>query len=391
MRSLACTLVLFAATARAEPAVELVETAPVETTLDHADIPEAADVWQKMIAGANKTIDLAEFYVAAAPASRLTPILDGLVAAATRGVRVRLLVDDGFAKHEGAALAALAATGKLEIRRLDLHARTGGILHAKYFLVDRAEAYLGSQNLDWRSLTHIQELGVRVRVPAVVATLADLFETDWTLAGAAADTPARMHTHAPDPYPLTVGEGKERMELTAVASPAGLLPDPRLWELPRLVALIDGAKKSVRVQLLTYRADFAELDAALRRAAARGVEVQLLVADWCKRKGVVEGLQRLALVPHVAVGFLDIPPAKSGFIPFARVAHAKYLVVDGERAWIGTSNWERDYFYKSRNVGIIMGGGILPQRLDRFFAGNWASTYNERVDANAHYVAPRTH
>jgi phosphatidylserine/phosphatidylglycerophosphate/cardiolipin synthase-like enzyme len=164
-----------------------------------------------------------------------------------------------------------------------------------------------------------------------------------------------------------------------------------LWELPRLVALIDGAKKSVRVQLLTYRADFAELDAALRRAAARGVEVQLLVADWCKRKGVVEGLQRLALVPHVAVGFLDIPPAKSGFIPFARVAHAKYLVVDGERAWIGTSNWERDYFYKSRNVGIIMGGGILPQRLDRFFAGNWASTYNERVDANAHYVAPRTH
>jgi len=147
----------------------------------------------------------------------------------------------------------------------------------------------------------------------------------------------------------------------------------------------------VRVQLLTYRADFDELDAALRRAAARGVEVQLLVADWCKRKGVVEGLQRLALVPHVAVGFLDIPPAKSGFIPYARVAHAKYLVVDGERAWIGTSNWERAYFYESRNVGLIVRGGILPQRLDRFFAGNWASTYKEPVDAHAQYVAPRTH
>src|SRR5262249_6278925 len=162
----------------------------------------------------------------------------------------------------------------LEIRRLDMHARAGGILHAKYFIVDRAQAYLGSQNFDWRSLTHIQELGVRLRAPAIVATLVDLFETDWALAGGR-HAPVRLHTHASDPYPLVVGEGKERMELTPVASPQGWLPDEKLWELPRLVALIDGARKSVRVQLLTYRADFDELDAAVCRAAARGVHVEL--------------------------------------------------------------------------------------------------------------------
>ena len=70
------TLVLAASARAAPPAVELVETAPIETTLDHADIPEAADVWLQMIAGAQRTIDLAEFYVTSAVAGAgLTTIL----------------------------------------------------------------------------------------------------------------------------------------------------------------------------------------------------------------------------------------------------------------------------------------------------------------------------
>jgi phosphatidylserine/phosphatidylglycerophosphate/cardiolipin synthase-like enzyme len=364
------------ASAEAAP-VELVETAPIETSLDHADIPEAADVWRALIAGARHTIDLAEFYVTSAPGSRLVPVLDALVAAAARGVRVRLVVDDGFAKHESATLAELAATGKLEIRRLDMHARAGGILHAKYFIVDGVDAYLGSQNLDWRSLTHIQELGVRLHSRALAGALADVFATDWALAGGG-DAAARVHAHAADRYPLVVGAGKARMELTPVASPRGWLPDESLWELPRLIALVDGARKSVRVQVLTERSD--ELEAALERAAARGVTVELIVADWCKRKGCVEGLQRLARVPNLRVAFLDIPPWSGGFLPYARVAHAKYLVVDGERAWVGTSN-----------VGLIIAGGALPARLDAFFVDNWKSAYAERVDPAAQYTPPRTH
>jgi len=377
-----------AAPARAEPVVELVETAPVETTLDHADIPEAADVWRAMIAGARRTIDLAEFYVAETPASRLSPVIDALLAAAARGVRVRLVVDDGFARHEGASLAALAATGKLEIRRLDMHARAGGILHAKYFIVDGREAYLGSQNFDWRSLTHIQELGVRLRAPALAGALADVFETDWALAGGG-DATARVHAHAAQRFPLVVGSGAARVELTPVASPRGWLPDESLWARPRLVALVDGARRTVRVQTLTFGDP--ELAAALARAAARGVHVELIVSDWCKRKGCAAAVQRLAALPNVAAAFLDVPPWSGGFIPYARVAHAKYLVVDGERAWIGTSNWERDYFEKSRNVGVIIAGGMLPARLDAFFADDWNSRYAERVAARARYTAPRTH
>jgi hypothetical protein len=45
------------------------------------------------------------------------------------------------------------------------------------------------------------------------------------------------------------------------------------------------------------------------------------------------------------------------------------------RAWVGTSNWEGDYFLKSRNVGVIAEGGALAFRLRRYFDENWTSAY----------------
>ena len=167
------------------------------------------------------------------------------------------------------------------------------------------------------------------------------------------------------------------------------------WELAPILRCLDQAKKSVRVQLLTYKMVgrdkqyFAELENALRRAAARGVKVQLLVADWCKRKGTIEGLQALEPLENVEVKLVTIPPAASGFIPYARVIHAKYMVVDGMQCWIGTSNWERDYFYGSRNVGVLVEGARFAGRLERFFEDGWGSPYAAAVDPSARYEPPR--
>ncbi|MGZ4804378.1 MAG: phospholipase D-like domain-containing protein, partial [Acidimicrobiia bacterium] len=184
------------------------------------------------------------------------------------------------------------------------------------------------------------------------------------------------------------------MQVTPVFSPQGYLPDPGTWDLPRLVALIDGAKRSVRVQVLTYRAkgrdgsEFRELEDALKRASTRGVKVELLVSDWSKRPGTIEGLQALQAPPGLTVKILTIPRWSGGFIPFARVVHAKYMVVDGENAWVGTSNWERDYFTQTRNVGLIVEGAAFASRLDRFFQDNWSSPYAAEVDPKATYAPP---
>ena len=152
----------------AGPELVLVESSPVETTLEHADIPDAHEVWREMVEGATRTVDVAQFYVSNAPGSRLEPIIQALEAAAARGVRVRLLAEEKLAKQYPETLARLAARPGIEVRRVELAAfmGKGGVLHAKYFLVDGREAYLGSQNFDWRALEHIQELGLRlVRSP----------------------------------------------------------------------------------------------------------------------------------------------------------------------------------------------------------------------------------
>ena len=378
--------------ARTPGEVELVESVPLETTLDHADIPDAYEVWPAMIRGAIRTLDLAEFYLSNAPGSRLETVVQAVEAAADRGVAVRLLADASFTKRYPETVDRLAARRGITVRRFDVGPVMGGVLHAKYFVVDGRDAYLGSQNFDWRALTHVQELGVRLRDPAAAAAFEQVFAMDWALA-AGEPLPAPSPPPAP-PFFQEIAGGRP-VTVTPVFSPARFLPYPGSWDLPRLVAMIDGARASVHVQVLTYKtiardgSPFPDLDDALRRAAARGVSVQLLVADWSKRRGTVEHVQRLARVPGVTVHFIDVPPWSGGFVPFARVAHSKYMVVDGARAWVGTSNWEGDFFTRSRNVGVIVEGESFAAPLERFFHDGFAGVYAEPVDPDRVYQAPR--
>ena len=100
------------------------------------------------------------------------------------------------------------------------------------------------------------------------------------------------------------------------------------------------------------------------------------------------GLQRL-LERRSLREVTVVPPASAGFIPFARVAHAKYMVVDGQHSWIGTSNWEKDYFERSRNVGLLIDGQRIGAQLDSFFVSNWDSPYAQLVDPTKSYAEPR--
>jgi phosphatidylserine/phosphatidylglycerophosphate/cardiolipin synthase-like enzyme len=382
--------------ALAQAQLSLVETSPVETTLDHPDIPEAHQVWVEMIAGSEQRLDLAQFYISDQAGGRLEPVLDAIRAAAKRGVQVRILADAKFHRTYPETLDALAKKRNIEVVIFDVEAHMGGVLHAKYFLVDGREAYLGSQNFDWRSLEHVQELGVRTDQPELVRGLVDIFEADWALAGGTPREQAFAPPAEPYAFPVTISLEGGDVHATLAASPTGWLPDEQLWDLPQLVALIDGAQERVRIQLLNYKTSdyqgryFDELDAAIRRAAARKVHVEILVADWSMKRWTIEGLQSLQCMPRIEVKLVTIPEHSAGFIPFARVVHAKYLVVDGERAWLGTSNWGRDYFHASRNVGLVVDGAVFASQLDGFFEDLWSSEYALTVDPGASYEAPRT-
>lgn len=370
------------------PAVRarLVESVPSETTLNHRGLALARDVWPALIDGARRTIDVEQFYVSDAPSSAMSRVVEALERAARRGVRVRLLVDEQFFPKYPEPASGLAKLPGVTLRRIDMKRLTGGVQHAKLFIVDDEDLFVGSQNFDWRALEHIQELGVHVHGDALAREAQRLFSADWALAAADAKTPPSVPPGARPVRARVLGD--EGARITLLASPSSLLDHRDRDELSALVRALDGAARTIRLQVLTYQAayrdgaPFLELDRALRRAAARGVGVEILVSAWAVAHAD-RGLAQLARTPGVRVRVLTVPPHSSGPIEFARVAHGKLLSVDGSTAWVGSSNWEGDYFTRSRNVSLLITGGRLAQEVERFFLENWASPYAAPFAATA--------
>src|SRR6187200_643354 len=116
---LLCLLTSIPLRAGAQEVFELVESAPVETVLDHPDIRDAWQVWPEMIDGAKKTLDFAEFYASDDPDSRnsrLVPVIQAVERAAARGVRVRFLAEKVFQKTYPEILASLGSKPGIEVR-----------------------------------------------------------------------------------------------------------------------------------------------------------------------------------------------------------------------------------------------------------------------------------
>ncbi len=397
LAALLTVLSLFASPgARAEfaiPGFELVHTVPVETTLATPDLRGPVEVWRQMFDGARREIVIGQFYVAGRPGEALDGLIDRLEAAVARGVRVRFLMESrGERLSDPATLARLRAIPGLEFRTLEFGKLVAsGIIHAKYFVVDGREAFVGSQNFDWRALKHIHETGLRITDPTVAGQVQAIFEQDWQAqALLAAGKPVPPLAPASAPVDLN--------------RPAFLLASPRAWNppgvgdseeaLPRLLAQ---AQREVRVQLLDYaplsyapgrRPFYAVIDNAVRSAAARGVRIKLLVSHWNTEEPAIHHLKSLAMLPEVEVRIATLPQAAEGFIPFARVIHTKAMTIDGELAWIGTSNWMGGYLDNSRNLEVVLRDKAMAARVAALHEQLWASPYAQPIDPMRRYPKP---
>lgn len=377
---------------------EIVESTPVGTNLDNPDIRDAHEVWLEMINGASKSLDIEEFYVSTQAGEPLEDVLRAITAAARRGVRVRLIVDARMYRTYPEAVDALGKQPGISARMIDFGKLAGGIQHAKYFIVDGEEIFLGSQNFDWRALKHIHELGVRIRHEKAVRVYGEVFDLDWNLAEKNDPSTVSQFLHADQVVtPFTIVEGPgDTVKLTPTYSPKGLIPDSVLWDEPQIVSLIDKARASVLCQFLSYSPSgrggsrYPVLDDALRRAAARGVRVRMIVSDWQKGTEAERYLKELCQVPNVEIKFSDIPDWSGGYIPFARVEHCKYLVIDSSSCWLGTSNWEKSYFYNTRNLGVVVENRSISGILSRVFLKSWDGQYTEPVKPGVEY-RPRKH
>ncbi len=387
---------------RVAPAVELAETRPVETTLGNPTLRTAQDVWLGMIGAAAYSIDLEQFYLSDWPGEALDPVLDALGAAAARGVRVRLLLDRKMHATYPQPADSLGGVPGIEVRRVDFEALAGGVQHAKMILVDGRESFVGSQNLDWRALSHIHELGVRVRDERLAKALGGIFEMDWAAADTAAAPAARDAAVAraraaagaaarESPFAIPLAPG-DTVRVAPAWSPLPFIPDSTHWDRDRIVALLDGARAEAAIQLLSYGVEAGgrretSLDDALRRAAARGVRVRLLVSDWQAGSAGMRAVQDLARVEGIEARMITVPEWSGGYIPFARVQHCKFLAVDGEAVWIGTSNWSPGYWLSSRNVSVTLWNRTLAAEVMRTFERSWSDEGAAPVDPDRDYPA----
>ncbi len=205
-----------------------------------------------------------------------------------RGVTIRILQSPGFSgqKQESDTLRE-EFPDRVSIRSIEMGKwyGGGGIMHQKIWVFDSRHVYVGSANMDWKSISQVKEMGIAVEdCPDLAADAGCYFESWWCFS---ALTPACVETfdpvaridrtvprwsnlvpvaqRAPSPlggeqYAATSGlESPLPLELNGELGSAFLTGCPnevmgsgRTWDGDGLVHTINDARKSVCVSVMDF-------------------------------------------------------------------------------------------------------------------------------------------
>ena len=373
--------------------IRLVESVPIETVMEQSALPLAKDVWVEMFSSAEKSIDIEVFYFTNQSGEPMEKVMNSIKDAAARGVKVRVIVDNNFYTKGEKSVDELEDINGIEIRKIPFNKIGGGLMHAKYFVIDGKEIFVGSQNFDWRALKHIHEMGITVKSEKLASDFEKIFEMDWQLAlnpdKILLDSLVKsIIPEVTKSRSIKLSDKKfGDVSLYAGFSPFNATPEAFMKEENELLNMIDEAKDSICIQVINYslKNKFYDIDNELRAAAERGVKIKILFADWTMKKSTEEDIKSLSKVKNIEIKISTIPEFSGGFIPYARVDHSKYMIVDNNKAMISTSNWEKGYFYDTRDAAIFLTGEKINKSLNEVFERIWNSGLAEYVDINKSY------
>ncbi|ELU15958.1 hypothetical protein CAPTEDRAFT_171089 [Capitella teleta] len=402
----------------------LVESIPENLTYPSGSIlhPSTYTSWRDLIQGANESIDIASFYwtmrsddlnVTDPSDWQGEAIFDHLLQAGKeRGVKIRIAQNLPSPSEPNKDTELLHSVGAAEVRSLNFsrYFEQGGILHTKLWIIDGIHVYIGSANMDWRSLTQVKEMGAVVsHCPCIAQDVLKLFEVYWLLAEPDAVIPSPWPlkyrtTHSMD-APFRVAFNDIPAEVFLSSSPPPFCPPQRTSDIDAILHVISRAQHFVYVAVMDYfpitlygksTKFWPVIDDALRKAAVeRGVRVRLLASWWShSRRDLPKYLKSLEALDGAAGASIEVRlfhvPAYSkaqANIPYARVNHNKYMVTDNA-AYIGTSNWSADYFISTGGVGLIINQteAILQQNATRTTQQQLAETFERDWDSS--YALP---
>uniref|UniRef100_A0AAV2IZM8 5'-3' exonuclease PLD3 n=1 Tax=Knipowitschia caucasica TaxID=637954 RepID=A0AAV2IZM8_KNICA len=148
--------------------------------------PSVFQAWQTLMSQAQSSLDIASFYWTLTNADTGTEdpsaaqgeaVLDALAHLSPK-LKIRIAVNSPQDSLP-ANLQLLQRAGAL-IRTVNMKELTTGVLHTKFWIVDKRHVYIGSANMDWRSLTQVKELGAVVyNCSCLAADLEKIFEAYW--------------------------------------------------------------------------------------------------------------------------------------------------------------------------------------------------------------------
>ncbi|MBT8508594.1 hypothetical protein AZH53_09270 [Methanomicrobiaceae archaeon CYW5] len=151
--------------------------------------PDTAGLIPAMIEGAQVSVDIEQAYISDWSDGRENPYLAAAVAAAGRGVPVRIILDSYWFNVEGeddndemaAAINARAAAEGLPLEARLARTTDDDIVkvHTKGVIVDGEEVLVSSINWNEHSPSFNREAGVIIRHPGVGAYFTAVFEDDW--------------------------------------------------------------------------------------------------------------------------------------------------------------------------------------------------------------------
>lgn len=366
----------------------------VESIPDHLNFSENSpsfmssyEAWKLLLNVSETSLDIGSFYwtlrgvdvVEDPTAAQGEDIFQSLMDLGLEGkVKIRIAQSMPTDKEPDHDTQILQEKGAAEIRSLDFQRLLGaGVLHTKFWISDNKHIYLGSANMDWRSLTQVKELGIlAMNCPTLARDLSKIFEEYWVLSTndsvIPSVWPSKYSTNYNFNNPMILNVNNKYTQFALLSSsPPPLTSQGRVDDIKAIVAIIAKAKHFVNIAVMDYypmiiytehKKYWPIIDDALKEAAInRRIKIKMLISWWRysnpSEDYFLKSLQAISnSMPGVDIQIkrFVVPANEHEFqIPYGRVNHNKYMVTDNT-AYIGTSNWSGDYFIDTAGVGLVL-------------------------------------
>ncbi|XP_071374334.1 5'-3' exonuclease PLD3 [Centroberyx affinis] len=395
--------------------IVLVESIPegleFNSSTTHLSIYQA---WFDLIGEARSSLDIASFYWTLTnkdtgthePTAQQGETILKRLAQVSGKLSVRIAVNTPQESQPQDDLRLLSSSGA-DIRTVNMRELTSGVLHTKFWVIDKKHIYIGSANMDWRSLTQVKELGAVVyNCSCLAADLGKIFEAYWFL-GQSQSIPSPWPSSFSTAYnkdtPLQLPLNGTPSSVYLSSSPPSFCAAGRTPDLQSILSVMEDAQQFIYIAVMNYlptmefshpKRYWADIDTQLRRMAyERRVKVRLLISCWASTQPVMlPFLRSLASVQDpkskldIQVRLFVVPAnPKQKEIPFARVNHNKYMVTD-KIAYIGTSNWSGDYFVSTAGSALVVNQTAsetleptVQSQLQAVFERDWSSAYSTPI------------